>query len=256
MSLAAAGALSRLSGRGGGTTFPGRVLNALDSSAIGTPGRAPAGGLRDRLGDERQDDDGSHGGGHSGIRALDWPGTPPAPTSPRASRRRSSRSTAPSWACSRWTRRRCRGSPRRSSRARSVSATSSATSSTATASWRSWPSAGASVVAALPAASTLIVNEDDPQLAQIARGRARRAPLRARRRAPRRRPPPRRRRALLQRLRTRLRIPPCLRRPPRRLLLPWLRLRAHEAGRLGRARSRSTASTGSRFRLCLPEGDA
>ena len=51
----AAGALSRRSGRGGGTTLPGRLLLRLAPDAISRLGARLVDGSRDRQRDQRQD---------------------------------------------------------------------------------------------------------------------------------------------------------------------------------------------------------
>ena len=135
-------------------------------------------------------------------------------------------------ACSRSTRRRSRRRSRGCGRGSSRSATSSATSSTATASSSSSPSAGAPPSSACPATTTLVVNADDAVVADLADGRARRAPVRPRRPAP--RPDAasaRRGLEVLPALRSAVRVRRRVRRPPRRLPLPELRARAAAARR-------------------------
>ena len=89
-------------------------------------------------------------------------------------------------------------------------------------------------VAALPPTSTLVVNADDPLVAELADGRARRAALRRRRSAARpARAAARGRLEVLRPLRRPLRLRGRLRRPPRRLSLPGLRPRAARARRRG-----------------------
>ena len=166
----AAGSLSRLAGRGGGTTLPGKLLWKLDPGAIDRlAARLPQGSVLD-LGDERQDDDGGDGGrdpAAAGARSR---------TTTRA--RTSSRGVASTLLHARGAElglfevdeARCSEVARRCGRRRCCSATSSATSSTATASSSSSPPAGATAVAALPDAQ-LVVNGDDPQVGDLARDR-------------------------------------------------------------------------------------
>ena len=175
----AAGRLSRLAGRGGGTTLPGSCSQTIDPGAVSAlAGRLPLGtaivsatngktttaamvagilvaaacgspttssganlvsGVASTLLDAR--------GAELGLFEVDEGALP--------GRRAAARGRAPS-----------------------ASATSSATSSTATASWSSSPSGGATAVAALPDGSTLVVNADDPLVADLAR-RTRRAASRS-----------------------------------------------------------------------------
>ena len=58
----AAARLSRLTGRGGGTTVPGKLLSKLDPTALDRLARPAPAGLGARLRDEREDDDGRDGG--------------------------------------------------------------------------------------------------------------------------------------------------------------------------------------------------
>ena len=223
--------LSRLAGAGGGTTLPGKLLWKLDPGAIDRLAARLPRRRRRRLGDERQDDDDGDGRGDPRAAAAGSPGTAPARTSSpgvastllAAARRRAR-------ACSRSTRARCPRSRAASGRGRSCSATSSATSSTATASSSSSPSAGATATAALPPETVLVVNGDDPQVGDLARGRAERDRLRHRRPAP--RPPgapARGRLDVLRPLRHAVRVRGRVRRPSRRLPLPGLRSRAAAA---------------------------
>ena len=55
------GRLSRLAGRGGGTTLPGKILATIDPGAVVDPRRPAAARDGRDLGDERQDDDGRAG---------------------------------------------------------------------------------------------------------------------------------------------------------------------------------------------------
>ena len=75
-------------------------------------------------------------------------------------------------ACSRSTRLGCRGWCSSSTRARSCSATSSATSSTATARWRRWPTSGRQTVAGRVGDTGLVLNADDPLIADLGRDAA------------------------------------------------------------------------------------
>ena len=75
---------------------------------------------RARLGDERQDDDGRDGGRDPPAARSASRTTPRARTSSRASPRRCWRRAAPSWGCSRSTRRRCRRSRAACDRGRSA----------------------------------------------------------------------------------------------------------------------------------------
>ena len=145
---------------------------------------------------------------------------------------------APSSACSRSTRRRCRRSPGASVRGSSRSGTSSATSSTATASSSSSPSAGARRSRGCPRRCS----SSTPTIRCSASSHA----ARDRRRTyglddPRARPavaPARGRLDVLPALRRAVRVRRGLRRPPRRLPLPALRPRAAPARRRG-ARDRA-----------------
>ena len=168
----AAAGLSRLTGRGGGTTVPGKLLWKLDPGAIERLARRLPRGLRARLRDERQDDDGRDGGRDPPPHASRSRTTPRARTSCRAS--------PPTLLARRGAElglfevdeaRAARGRARACGRARSASATSSATSSTATASSSSSPSAGATRSSALPGGAALVVNGDDPQVGDLARVR-------------------------------------------------------------------------------------
>ena len=170
--LRAAGALSRVAGRGGGTTLPGKLLWKLDPGAIDRLARATAARRRARLGDEREDDVGGDGRGDPAAARADRPqrlrreprlrASPPPCSTPATRSSASSRSTRPRSP-------RSRGA---SSRARCCSATSSATSSTATASSRPSPPAGATPS---PRCRTtcLVVNGDDPQVGDLARDHGR-----------------------------------------------------------------------------------
>ena len=64
----AVGAVSRRTGRGGGTTLPGRLLVRLEPAGHRAARRAPAGRHRHRLRDQRQDDHGGDGRGHPRAR--------------------------------------------------------------------------------------------------------------------------------------------------------------------------------------------
>ena len=197
------GVLSRLTGRGGGTTLPGRVLNTLDRSAIGRLAkRLPQGSLvvsatngktttaamtaailapRLRLAGNPAGANLSSGvatallhtrGAELGLFEVD-------------------EAALPAIACALRPRVLCLNNLFRDQLDRYGELEILAEH------WRK-------VVAELPPASALIVNEDDPQLAQIARGREGVIRFGLDDRAPRRCPPPRRRRPLLQRLRHRL----------------------------------------------------
>ena len=172
LALAAARATafaSRASGRGGGTTLPGPRAHRAGAGRAATPGRAAAARLRARLGHERQD--------HHVRPARGGAARPRAARAQQRGRqprlrhrlgaRRARGRDARSSACSSATRRRFRRSPPSSIRARSRSATSSATSSTATASSSSWRPAGATSIADLPPATTLVVAADDPLTASL-----------------------------------------------------------------------------------------
>ena len=114
-----------------------------------------------------------------------------------------------------------RASSTSSTRARSCSPTSSATSSTATASSTRSPTAGPRSSRAATAARPLVLNADDPTVADLGRDRRRRDLLR--RRGPTRgaaRDAARLRRQALPPLRARLRLRRRLPRPPRPLPLP------------------------------------
>ena len=210
------------------------------------PRRPTPGRRRDRLGDERKDDD------ERDARA-DPRRPPPARLEqlgrePRLGRRlhpplRSRRRARPA----RGRRvRAARGDAPRAARGSSRSATSSATSSTATASSSTSPSAGATAVAELPPSATLVVNADDPLVAQLAERPDGSAPLRRRRSAARASGAPARGRLeVLRPLRGAVRLRGRLRRPPRRLPLPGLRPRAAAARR---RRPDDRAATGSTAR--------
>ena len=92
LALAAARATafaSRASGRGGGTTLPGRVLDGARARRAAAARGAAAARLRARLGHERQDDDLRAARRGAARARRSWRATAPAPTSPPASRRRS-----------------------------------------------------------------------------------------------------------------------------------------------------------------------
>ena len=163
----AAGRLSRLAGRGGGTTLPGQAAGD-DRSRRGRRAGAVAcrwerRSSRRRTARRRR----PRSSRRSCLRGSGWRTTARARTSSPASPRRCSTRAAPSWACSRSTRARFRTSPGACGRARSASATSSATSSTATASWSRSPSAGARRCAS-SGRLVLVVNADDPQVGDLA----------------------------------------------------------------------------------------
>ncbi len=99
-------------------------------------------------------------------------------------------------------------------------------------------------VATLPPTSTLVVNADDPLVADLADGRARCPALRRRRSTARpSRAAARGRLEVLHPLRRALRLRGGLRRPPRRLSLPELRARAARRSMSPRARSTCRRST-------------
>ena len=82
------GRLSRLAGRGGGTTLPGKILATIDPDARHDARRTASGGHRRRLGHERQDDDRGARRRDPLPRAPARPQPARAPTSSPASRRR------------------------------------------------------------------------------------------------------------------------------------------------------------------------
>ena len=190
--------------------------------------RPAASRLGGDLGDQRQDDHGRDG--RIGARAAmgsGWSTTAPARTWPVASPRRCCRqpgaagaSTASS-GCSRstssgWTR-----SCPQLARVRCCSATCSATSSTATASSRRSPTAGPRSWRGLPPTARLVLNADDPLIADLGRDAPERHLLRDR--GPvggDRRDAARLGLQALPQLRRRLRLRGDLPRPPRRYRCP------------------------------------
>ena len=105
---------SRTTGRGGGTTLPGRLLLRLQADALQR--------LAERLPKGAAVVSATNGKTTTAKMAASDPlprlracaATPPAPTWPPAWHRRCCAPRAPTWACSRWTRRRCRTWPTRS----------------------------------------------------------------------------------------------------------------------------------------------
>ena len=237
--LRGVGALSRLAGRGGGTTLPGKLLWKLDPGADRPARGAAAAGLGARLGDERQDDD--DGDGRRDPAAARARRPQQLGREPRLGRRLRPcwRAAAPSWACSRSTRPRCPRSRAACARRRCCSATSSATSSTATASSSCVAARWREAVAALPDAMLVVNARRSRRWAISARGRERACVFGV--------DDPRVARPALQHaadskyclaLRHAVRLRRGVRRPPRRLPLPGVRPRAAGARRRG-ARDRA-----------------
>ena len=105
---------------------------------------------------------------------------------------------------------------------------------------------------ALPPTTTLVVNADDPLVAELADGRGACSAVRRRRPAPRpRRPPARGRLEVLRPLRPPVPLRRRLRRPPRRLPLRGLRPRTAPARRRG-AGDRPAGARGVAFVLVTP----
>ncbi len=216
--------------------------------------------------------------------------TDPCSSARRTARRRrarwSRRSSGPAFG-SRTTARAqisCRVSPRRSSRARTPSSGSSRSTRPPFPRWprRTHPRAVVlanlfrdqldrygeleivaerwrAAIAALGDDATVVVNVDDPLLADLVRGPRERGAVRARRSSRlARAPPPRRRLEVLRRLRDALRVRRDVRRTPRRLPLPPRRRRAaasrrHRAvDRAGRARRVRVRPRHSRRRAPRP----
>ena len=179
-SRAASGAPRARRGHGG-TSLPGKVMLRLDPRRDRAPRRRRSPRRqRARLGDQRQDDDdGARGVDLRARRASRPSTTSPARTWRAASPRRCcGAAPARGSACSRSTSSGSPRSPPRSSRARSCSATCSATSSTATASSRRSASAGPR--SPPPRPTRLVLNADDPLIADLGRDAPERALLRHR----------------------------------------------------------------------------
>ena len=171
----AVGTLARTAGRGGGTSLPGKVLTRVEPHAIGRLAQPPGPRQRRDLRHQRQDHD--RGDGRLDPRAHRRPARP----QPRGrehggrDRERAGQRLAQGRARADRRLRPLRGrrvlarrrSSRSSSRARCCSATSSATSSTATASWRRSPTAGR--VIARSSRDGLVLNADDPLVADLGR---------------------------------------------------------------------------------------
>ena len=175
----ATGAASRASGRGGGTTLPGRVLLRLAPDAIARLGAELDRAARRGQRHQRQDDD----GGDDRRRSSPPTGatrstTAPARTCTGESPRRCW-SRAAARGCSRSTRPGCRGSRRSSTRRCSCSATSSATSSTATARWSASPTSGRRRSSRADGRTRFALNADDPLIADLGRDREGRRRARA-----------------------------------------------------------------------------
>ena len=165
------GALSRRSGRGGGTTLPGRMLvrmapDAIDRLAV----QLDRGSIVVSSTNGKTTTAGMIAGDPARPRATPRSTTAPAPTCTGASPRRCSSSPA-TRACSSSTRPGCRGSPRSCARACWSSATSSATSSTATASWSGSRTSGPSWWPRWRARCEFALNADDPLIADLGRDR-------------------------------------------------------------------------------------
>ena len=175
----AVGQLARRAGRGGGTSLPGKVLIRLEPARDRRARRAPAAGQRGR---SRRPT--------ARRRRRRWPPrcssapgissstTAPGRTWPAASPRRCLAAARRGGADRRRARavrgRRVLARPR-SRRARAArrrcSATCSAISSTATASSRRSPTAGRPWSPACPPTARLVLNADDPLIADLGRGR-------------------------------------------------------------------------------------
>ena len=170
--LARPAQLSRLHRRGGGTTLPGKLLWKLDPGAIDAARGAAAARRGARLGDERQDDDDGDGRGDPRRRPARSRGTASGANlvSGVASTLLAARDAelglleVDEGALPEVVR---RVRPRAS-----CSATSSATSSTATASWSSSPSAGERPRRSCRPRRCSSSTRDDPQVGDLARGRA------------------------------------------------------------------------------------
>ena len=167
----AVGTLSRRSGRGGGTTLPGRLLvrmapDAIDRLAARPRPRLDRGQLDQRQDDDRRDDLRHPPGGRprarpqpSGLEHALGRRDRPA----RAARRRGSLRARRGAGC--------RGSRRISARACSCSATSSGTSSTATGSSSTSRTSGPSSSPDLEGSCEFALNADDPLIADLGRDR-------------------------------------------------------------------------------------
>ena len=230
--------LSRISGRGGGTTLPGKLLLRMQPDA-----HRPAGGAASRrlgvdLGHQRQD----HHAKMAAVDPVPEPDRLPQRLGRQPGLRRGLRAAR---------RRRRRPRPVRGGRGGAAGAwpdaltpsrggaraTSSATSSTATASWSWWPALARDGSRAAAPSSMLVCNADDPLVASIGRGREHTTWFGHRR-------PRGRRWAEMQhaadskwcvRCGHRYAYDSIYARPPRRLALPELRRRA-PAARRGRPR--------------------
>ena len=170
--LRAAGALSRVAGRGGGTTLPGKLLWKLDPGAIDRLARQSAAAApcssRRRTARRRR----RRWSRRSCGRACGSRTTPPAPTSSRGSPPPCSTHGDAELGLFEVDEAALSEVARRVQPRRCCSAISSATSSTATASSRPSPPAGATPS---PRCRTrcLVVNGDDPQVGDLARDHAR-----------------------------------------------------------------------------------
>ena len=179
----AAGRLSRVAGRGGGTTLPGRVAHRGRPERHDRSRRPALRRLRSCLGHERQDDDGSDGRGdslpglriaHNAAGANLVSGIASALVASRDAELglfEVDEAALPDVASAFG-----RGSFR--------SGTSFATSSIATASSSSSPERWRRMVAALAADTQLVVNADDPLVGELGRGTGRERDLRRRRSRP------------------------------------------------------------------------
>ena len=166
----AAARLSRLTGRGGGTTVPESCCSgSTRARSSGWPRASPRARCSSPPRTARRRP--PRWRPRSSPRASRWRTTRPGRTSSPESRRRCSRRAAPTSRCSRWTRTPSPQWPSACVRERSASATSSATSSTATASSRRSRPAGARRSRRCPENTVVVANADDPQVAELGRGR-------------------------------------------------------------------------------------